>query len=121
MNSYYWEADYRITNAFLTRKTSLLVPASAFMVPSNNCLFYCLSHLWDHKLREDKDYVSTAQGYIPSVKEGREGGKTGGSEGDKWHQVKKNKLVVNKLNEATVSLSVLIGLKTKSMSTYYTQ
>ena len=52
---------------------------------------------------------------------GREGGKKGGKEGGKWCKVRKSKLVANKLNEATGSLSVLIGLKMKSMSTFHTQ
>ena len=53
-------------------------------------------------------------------KEGSKERKEGGREGDKC-KVKKKKLMTSKLNEATVSLSVLIGLKMKSMSTQHTQ
>lgn len=59
---------------------------------------------------------------------GREGGErkaTQRREGEKkegkWCKVKKSKLMANKLSEVTGSLSILIGLKMKSMSTYHTQ
>lgn len=51
---------------------------------------------------------------------GREGGEKEGRDGVKY-EVKKNNLIANKLNEATGSLSVLTGLKMKSMSIHHTQ
>ena len=52
---------------------------------------------------------------------GRKGGREGGREKGRECKVKKKKQMTNKLNKATVSLSVLIRLETKSMSTHHTQ